>query len=56
MPDPQELLVKTAMPYGRYKGTLIADLPGNDLNWFAREGFATGPLGRLLVLPTRIPS
>ncbi len=50
MSDPLDLLVTTAMPYGKYKGTLIADLPGNYLNWFAREGFPAGQLGRLLAL------
>jgi uncharacterized protein (DUF3820 family) len=43
-------LVRTEMPYGKYKGTRIADLPGNYLNWFAREGFPPGELGRLLAL------
>jgi len=38
------------MPYGKYKGRLIADLPGQYLNWFAREGFPPGELGRLLAL------
>lgn len=50
--DPEQLLrlLTTEMPYGKYKGTLIADLPGNYLNWFAREGFPKGDLGRLLAL------
>ncbi|MEK9951593.1 MAG: DUF3820 family protein [Curvibacter sp.] len=43
-------LLTTEMPYGKYKGTLLADLPGNYLNWFAREGFPQGDLGRLLAL------
>lgn len=43
-------LVTTEMPYGKYKGTLLADLPGNYLNWFAREGFPKGELGQLLAL------
>ncbi|VVE02532.1 hypothetical protein PMO31116_02189 [Pandoraea morbifera] len=43
-------LVTTPMPYGKHKGTLIADLPGNYLSWFAREGFPPGELGRLLAL------
>ena len=30
-------LVTTEMPYGKHKGCLLADLPGNYLNWFARE-------------------
>ena len=38
------------MPFGKYKGRVIADLPGNYLNWFAREGFPSGELGRLLAL------
>ena len=33
-----------------YKGRAIADLPGHYLNWFAREGFPPGELGRLLAL------
>ena len=43
-------LLSTEMPYGKYKGRLIADLPGDYLNWFAREGFPRGELGRLLAL------
>ena len=43
-------LVTTEMPYGKHKGTLLADLPGNYLNWFAREGFPKGELGQLLAL------
>jgi uncharacterized protein (DUF3820 family) len=50
MSEPLHLLVSTAMPYGKHKGTLIVDLPGNYLNWFAREGFPSGQLGRLLAL------
>jgi uncharacterized protein (DUF3820 family) len=52
MADPEQLLrlLQTPMPYGKYKGTVIADLPGNYLNWFAREGFPRGDLGTLLAL------
>ena len=45
-----ELLVTRVMPYGKHKGRVIADLPGNYLNWFAREGFPPGEIGRLLAL------
>lgn len=45
-----QLLVERQMPYGKYKGRLIADLPGHYLGWFAREGFPKGELGRLLAL------
>jgi uncharacterized protein (DUF3820 family) len=52
MYDGEQLLrlLTTEMPYGKHKGTLLADLPGNYLNWFAREGFPKGDLGRLLAL------
>ncbi|MGO3868459.1 MAG: DUF3820 family protein [Alcaligenes sp.] len=43
-------LLNTSMPYGKYKGRLLADLPGHYLNWFAREGFPSGRLGQLLAL------
>lgn len=49
-PDDLEKLITWSMPYGKYKGRLIADLPGHYLNWFARAGFPTGELGRLLAL------
>jgi uncharacterized protein len=45
-----QLLLTREMPYGKYKGRLIADLPGDYLNWFAREGFPFGEIGRLLAL------
>ena len=47
-------LVTTPMPYGKHKGMLIADLPGNYLNWFAREGFPKGEVGQLLRLMQEI--
>lgn len=49
-PEALELLVTHEMPYGKYKGRLIADLPGPYLNWFARQGFPKGELGGLLAL------
>mgnify|MGYP001497381765 FL=1 len=49
-PENLLLLVSRVMPYGKYKGRLIADLPGHYLNWFAREGFPRGELGTLLAL------
>ena len=52
IPEAEQLqrLLTVEMPYGKYKGTVLADLPGNYLNWFAREGFPKGDLGRLLAL------
>jgi uncharacterized protein (DUF3820 family) len=49
-PEHLQLLITQVMPYGRYKGRLIADLPGNYLNWFARKGFPPGEIGKLLAL------
>ena len=49
-PDDLERLLTVEMPFGKHKGCLIADLPGNYLNWFAREGFPSGDIGRLLAL------
>ena len=49
-PEDLQRLVTLPMPYGKYKGRVIADLPGHYLNWFAREGFPKGDLGRLLAL------
>lgn len=52
-PDPQadlEKLLTLRMPYGKYKGRAIADLPGHYLQWFARQGFPAGEIGRLLAL------
>jgi uncharacterized protein (DUF3820 family) len=48
--DDLERLVSLEMPFGKYKGRVIADLPGNYLTWFAREGFPAGEIGRLLAL------
>jgi uncharacterized protein (DUF3820 family) len=48
------LLLTRQMPFGKYKGRLIADLPGQYLNWFAREGFPKGEIGQLLQLMQEI--
>ena len=52
--DDLQRLLSTAMPYGKHKGQMIADLPGQYLNWFAREGFPKGEIGRLLALMQEI--
>ena len=49
-----EKLLTLQMPFGKHKGCVIADLPGNYLNWFAREGFPKGEIGRLLALMQEI--
>ena len=53
-PEDLEKLVTLQMPFGKHKGCVIADLPGNYLNWFAREGFPKGEIGRLLALMQEI--
>ena len=53
-PEDLQKLVTVIMPYGKYKGRVIADLPGQYLNWFAREGFPSTELGRLLQLMQEI--
>ena len=53
-PEDLPLLLVREMPFGKYKGRVIADLPGNYLNWFVREGFPKGEIGRLLALMQEI--
>jgi uncharacterized protein len=53
-PNDLEKLLTQTMPFGKHQGTTLADLPGNYLNWFAREGFPKGELGRLLALAHEI--
>lgn len=50
MEEALQKLVRYEMPYGKYQGRVLADLPGHYLNWFARDGFPPGELGRLLAL------
>jgi uncharacterized protein (DUF3820 family) len=42
------------MPYGKYKGTLICNLPVSYLEWFQRKGFPEGKLGTLLQIMLEI--
>lgn len=41
-------LVKTEMPFGKYKGTILCNIPVSYLEWFKRKGFPKGKLGRQL--------
>jgi uncharacterized protein (DUF3820 family) len=49
-PDPEILksLVTMRMPFGKYKGILLCDLPVSYLEWFQKEGFPAGKLGMQL--------
>jgi uncharacterized protein (DUF3820 family) len=49
-PEDLQRLVSLAMPFGKYKGRLIADLPGDYLRWFVRDGVPKGEIGRLIQL------
>lgn len=48
--NPQILIdiVKTPMPFGKYKGRIVADLPEAYLVWFKQQGFPQGKLGMML--------
>lgn len=41
-------LVKVEMPFGKYKGTKICNLPMYYLEWLKQQGFPKGNLGMLL--------
>lgn len=41
-------LIDMKMPFGKYKGTILSDLPVSYLEWFNRKGFPKGKLGLLL--------
>lgn len=41
-------LVTLKMPFGKYKGVLICNLPEPYLVWFHQKGFPEGKLGMLL--------
>ena len=49
-PDAEMLLqlVKMKMPFGKYKDTVLCDLPVSYLEWFQRKGFPKGKLGMML--------
>ena len=50
IPDKKEFLALSAtkMPFGKYKGTRLVDLPEPYLVWFSRQGFPKGKLGKML--------
>jgi hypothetical protein len=41
-------LVSIKMPFGKYKGRFICDLPEPYLVWFNQKGFPAGKIGVLL--------
>jgi len=55
-PDPTLVLklLDTPMPFGKYQGRMIIDLPEDYLLWFQRKGFPSGEIGHLLQLALEI--
>ena len=41
-------LAHTKMPYGKYKGRYLIDLPEHYVVWYANKGFPKGKLGAQL--------
>jgi len=41
-------LIRIKMPFGKYKGRVISELPEYYLIWFHRQGFPPGKLGMLM--------
>ncbi len=50
LPDPEYFLklLHMQMPFGKYKNSLLIDLPETYLVWFHRKGFPEGSLGNML--------
>ncbi len=46
--DELQALAEMKMPFGRYQGTLLIDLPERYVIWLAGNGFPDGRLGRML--------
>ncbi|HEB26728.1 MAG TPA: hypothetical protein ENI05_02980 [Porticoccus sp.] len=47
-------IANMAMPFGKYKGRVLIDLPEDYLLWFDKKGFPTGKLGMLMQLTLEI--
>lgn len=47
-PEILKELVRNEMPFGKYKGRKLCDLPTYYLEWFASKGFLEGKLGMQL--------
>jgi uncharacterized protein (DUF3820 family) len=47
-PDILREICVVKMPFGKYEGTVLADLPVSYLEWFHRKGMPAGKLGMQL--------
>lgn len=45
-----EKLISMTMPFGKFSGRRIIDLPEEYLLWFRQKGFPKGELGRIMQL------
>jgi len=43
-------LVEYRMPFGKYKGSFLIDLPEPYVVWFSKKGFPKGELGEMLAI------
>lgn len=52
LPDQQFLidLANMKMPFGKYKGTYLIDLPEHYIVWYRTKGFPAGKLGKQMAL------
>lgn len=50
--EPEDLIkiANLKMPFGRYAGRALVDLPEAYVNWFNNKGYPKGEIGRLLAI------
>lgn len=50
LPDPKHLeeLANYKMPFGKYKGQYLVNIPEAYFTWFKQKGFPEGKLGRMM--------
>lgn len=56
MMEKQDLvdIARTPMPFGKYAGRALIDLPEEYLLWFSKKGFPQGRLGQLMAMTLEI--